>query len=88
MVLEVASDPPVGLLTTTFTLQSSATTDTRSDNNNETVDLLVVDRRPSHTVSVYVPMIGFHPLSFPPPPFLFFSLSLSSLPLFLSIILS
>ena len=51
VVLEVASDPPVGPLTTTFTLQSSATIDTGSDNNEAVVEL-EVDRRADLKVSV------------------------------------
>jgi hypothetical protein len=54
VLFEVESGPTVGPLATTFTLSSNSTVDTRSGNNEDTIDL-IVDRRADLKISVIFP---------------------------------
>ena len=63
VLLEVGSDAPVGTVTTTFTLSSTATTDTGTTNNNGAIVSIVVDRRADLKISVYASYLPFPLLS-------------------------
>ena len=70
VLFEVVREPPVGDLSTTFTLFSNTTTDTRAGNNEGDISL-IVDRRADLKTTLYVLSPSFSlPLSL--------SLSLSS----------
>ena len=55
-LLEVQPETPVGDMTTTFTLMSNTTTDTRAGNNEARI-ILTVDRRADPKISLYVDLI-------------------------------